>query len=189
MISRVCILFICLLTSQIKLNAQDVEIPSTASYKYETPKEHFISFHSNAFNSVNPDSYNLGNSVSNKAYSYFIPSSSFFGYAECQLNLPDGATVTELKAWVYDNDATELIRVRLHSFDHALADAEDFINSPIINLETTTESTDVQELSGTGSAVIDNENKRYYINFQSSGRNSNLRLYSVRVKYEVDGTQ
>lgn len=138
MISCVCILFVCILTSQINLNAQDVEIPSSASYKYETPKEHFISFHSTSFNSVLPDFYSLSNSNAARAYSYFTPSSTSFGYAECPLNLPDGATITELTAWVFDNDATELIRVRLHSFDHALANPEQNVTTALINLETTT---------------------------------------------------
>ncbi|MEZ4960164.1 MAG: hypothetical protein R2830_10155 [Saprospiraceae bacterium] len=160
----------------------DFVIPANKDYKYSAPKTKYLAVSYNAFTSSKPDTYDFIFDTANKPYRYFTGGGNFFGYANAPVYLPDGAIVTEIKAWIYDNDATKLTRLRLERTPFGGG------NIIIGTVETTDvfASTTVQELTTTVSETVDNSAYSYYLRFTSGASNTEeLRLYGVRITYTV----
>jgi len=103
----------------------------------------------------------------------------------CNVNLPQGAVITEVATWVYDNDAAGNISIQLQRAVNGGGAAL------MANLATTDAgtSTGVQLLSTTsiGSPVVDNENYRYNASCRlvQSAANTNVRFYNVRIAFTL----
>ena len=98
------------------------------------------------------------------------------------VNLPHGAVVTELTAWVYDNDAAD-ITVILYSITDwgGIADMVSAVSSGA--------STSRRSISNSTTIVfstIDNLNKAYLLWGVMTSGNSNHRLSKVRITYTID---
>lgn len=111
--------------------------------------------------------------------------------AEAGVHLPQGATVTQLLCYYYDNDAAidvsfTIYLIRITSAGSVLSMAQ--VARPTTALQTTT----VQTVSDTtvSSATIDNTSNTYYLyldNFTTNGvPSSNVRWYGCHISYTVN---
>jgi len=182
---------LALLLSVGSLIGQGVEIPADAEYAYEEAKEYYMSFYHSEFRSIAPNTYEFVAGNAAVSYGTLEPVSASFGYAECALHLPHGAKITELKAWLYDNDPTERIEVQIYEQAHVLASPGTQVGAPEATVEATEggASPVIKEFTTSTNIDVDNENNKYWLRLVMSGRNDNLRLYSVRIKYEVEQAQ
>lgn len=188
-------LIVCvLLCAAIPSYSQDVEIPSNAAYRYDAAKVHYLFLDSRNLTSAVPKDYNFSEQFSGRKYRYFDPSSTAFGYATCQIFLPDSARITELTGWIYDNDPGNYVELNLYEFSTVdLTNPEQPIGGHetfgTIQTLVTDASTNVQELSVTTDKIVDNSDHIYILRFLASERNLDLRFYHARIKYEVSKAQ
>jgi len=159
----------------------DVEVEG--EYTYASSKTHYASYSWNDFASTYPESYQFGQSGSiNSVYGEFVSGGTSLGYASTGLNLPDGARITELRAWIWDDSASPVrvyIRMQTLGTDAASQVA-------VIESSSATAMASVQELSAVSSITIDNSTKSYFLRFQGVQNTSDTRLYGVRITYTVD---
>ncbi|MCB0755713.1 MAG: hypothetical protein H6602_03500 [Flavobacteriales bacterium] len=156
----------------------------TGDYTYATAKTHYQSFSWNSFISVFPQSYQFGqSSTSIVRYGEFVTGSAGLGYAVAPLNLPDEAIVTEIRAWIWDNDSSSPVRVRFYSQPLG-SETASLIST--IESATATAISSVQELSSSSTATIDNESNSYFLRFTGAQGSNDTRLYAVRVTYTVN---
>ena len=165
----------------------DVEVEG--EYAYASSKTHYQSFAWNAFRSAKPQSYMFGQSSAasiNDRYGVFVTGASFLGYAEAALNLPDGAKVTEMKAWVYDNEneTYAIARVQLIAIQLGTDDATQ--QGSTLESDGPAAIGSVQELTASMNVTIDNSTKAYHIRFTGKQGSDDVRLYGVRLTYTVD---
>lgn len=162
----------------------DVEIPAANDYTYSTAKTHYQSFAPTTFNSLLPDQYDFGTNAAANWYAYFRSGGTAFGYATVEVNLPDGATVTELRGWVYDNLNTNPVRVTLYRQQLGTAT---IANMAEIESASATATTVVQNLSDNTvlNQVVDNTNYSYFLMFTGRQNSTDSRLYGARITYTV----
>jgi len=116
---------------------------------------------------------------------YAYISSGVAAYASnigCGVRLPQGATITELRAWVYDNDAGGIVWVYLERHTNGggtatMASVSAADSGSVQNLATTTITT----------PVVDNANYSYRIMVYlgPSAVGTNIRFYNVRLTYTL----
>jgi len=156
-------------------------------YAYASSKTHYQSFPSSAFSATKPGSYTFGQSSIasiNDRYGVFVSGGTSLGYADAALNLPDGATVTEIKAWIWDNDATKPVRVQLYAVTLGTDDGSPVSSSAESDVATAMAS--IQEVTVPVNLVIDNSTQAYQLIFTGGQANEETRLYNVRITYTVD---
>jgi hypothetical protein len=102
------------------------------------------------------------------------------------VHLPQGATITELRGWVYDNDGAGLITIQLVRAGNGQT------GSALMAQAATTaafQGAAVQSIFTTTIAnpVVDNINYHYWVTavLQPSAPTSNIRLYNIRLKYTL----
>lgn len=167
--------------------AGDIEIPAANDYTYSTAKTHYQSYAPTTFNSLLPDVYGYGTNNAANFYGYFRSGGTAFGYSTVAVNLPDGATVTELEGWIYDNISSNPVRVSLYRQQ---------LGSSAIALMAQVESTTlnastvVQNLTDNTvfNAVIDNERYAYFLFFTGRQNSTDTRLYGTKITYTVTET-
>jgi hypothetical protein len=102
-----------------------------------------------------------------------------------QLELPNGAQVSGITAYVIDNDGTQNVRIEVTRNTPSLNASQTYL----IALETsnTTTSTSVQAISVSGAPLltVDNNQYVYALRYQPSLTGSNHILVAVRVEYSV----
>ncbi|MEQ8418242.1 MAG: hypothetical protein RIB71_27420 [Imperialibacter sp.] len=98
------------------------------------------------------------------------------------IELPNGATVTQVDAFVIDNDATYNVTVQLARGTHTATGG-----IAMTNVTSAGQNPAVQNLSETfiNAPLIDNDMYFYYLSFQTKQANSNLALLSFRIYYTV----
>ncbi|MEQ9376199.1 MAG: hypothetical protein RIG68_13520 [Imperialibacter sp.] len=98
------------------------------------------------------------------------------------IELPNGATVTQVDAFVIDNDATYNVTVQLARGTHTATGG-----IAMTNVTSAGQNPAVQNLSETfiNAPLIDNDLYFYYLSFQTKQANSNLALLSFRIYYTV----
>ncbi len=151
------------------------------NYNYTSPKTRYYSIDDVAFVSVNDPPADLIYKTTNGTYLFMSTGSTSGGYVVAPVNLPDGATITEVKMNGYDADASnnlnfELQKRLLTSYSvTAIASA------------ATSGSSGTQQISATVSEVVDNSNYSYraYIKFDTQNAGTDLRVYSIRITYTV----
>lgn len=96
------------------------------------------------------------------------------------VHLPDGAVVTEINGYVYDNDASDII-VRLYRSNHSGG------YNTMADVTSSGASTSVRTFTDNSIdyATIDNEDYYYYARVGLNSGDSNHRLYQIRIKYEI----
>lgn len=153
-------------------------------YAYATSKTHYFSLYWNDFNSIYPQTYlfGQGNPTSNR-WGEFVSGGTAFGYSSAPLHLPDGATITELRAWIWDNSSTNPVRVELE--EHTLG-TTGLLEITQVESDAATISATIQELSSTINHTVDNSVNSYAIRFTGKQNSTDTRLYGVRVTYTVD---
>jgi hypothetical protein len=164
--------------------AGDVEIPAANDYTYSTAKTHYQSFAPTTFNSLLPDQYGFGTNAAADWYGYFRSGATAFGYATVEVNLPDGAVVSELRGWIFDNVTTNPVRVELI---RQQLGASNVSNMARVESATATAINSVQNIVETNifNATIDNLNYAYFLRFTGLQNSSNTRLYGARITYTV----
>jgi hypothetical protein len=166
----------------------NIVVPAANDYMFNNPKTRYLGVSFNAFTSREPDDYDFVYDLSNKPYRFFRNGGVIFGYAHAPVYLPDGAIITQLKSWVYDNDAATFVRSKLYRHDYGSTNAAVLVATS----ETTAAfaATTVQELTAdaiTAFQVVDNSQYAYFLQFEASNSNTEeLRLYAVRIEYTVD---
>ncbi len=153
-------------------------------YTYETPKTHYYSLAGNSFVGTR-EGLDLWNASLNLIYGQWSSGSASLPIAVAPLNLPDGATITNVTAYIYDNDGTTTYQPRIHLYTIYMATGSYGIVGTG-TLAGNSASTTPQTLSITTNHTVNNQNA-YYLKFQSEGNaGSNIRLYGVRITYTVN---
>lgn len=154
-------------------------------YTYASNKTHYKSLSFRNFKAMFPHLYSFGQT------NFSIPHGEFpdgtvgiFGYATAPLSFPDGAVIKGMRAWIWDNDATKPVRVRLYWQQHGNPTLVS--NLATIESDNATALASVQELSTTTSVGVNNEEYSFFLVFEGQQASSDTRLYAVTVEYTVN---
>ncbi|MCW8898995.1 MAG: hypothetical protein OQJ96_12085, partial [Flavobacteriales bacterium] len=153
-------------------------------YTYETPKTHYYSVAGNSFVGTR-EGLDLWNASLNLIYGQWSSGSGTYPIAVAPINLPDDAVITDVTAYIYDNDGTITYQPRIYLYTIYMATGSyGIVGSG--TLPGNSASTTPQALSITTNHTVNNQNA-YYLKFQSEGNaGSNIRLYGVRITYTVN---
>ncbi len=153
-------------------------------YTYETPKTHYYSVAGNSFVGTR-EGLDLWNASLNLIYGQWSSGSGTYPIAVAPINLPDDAVITDVTAYIYDNDGTITYQPRIYLYMINMASGSYGIVGTG-TLPGNSASTTPQALSITTNHTVNNQNA-YYLKFQSEGNaGSNIRLYGVRITYTVN---
>ncbi len=163
-------------------NGGSIEVDG--EYTYETQKTHYLNLNARAFRGNDPTQYDTWDTQANAIYGYFHSQPTTIQYASAAVQLPDGAIIQSITAYIYDFDGSVTYQPRFDMFYvtnvggfGAMANAE----LPADNL-TFSPVTDNSIANGT----IDNENRSYYLRYRSdASSDSKVRLTSIRIEYTV----
>lgn len=173
-------------SEQLDIANGNVRINASNDYKYAAPKTHYYSIPGPAFSPENGSSYATAITSGN----VYITSgtATTVGYLEAPVNLPDGATVTGVYFYVYDNDATYNLQAGQlwrndASTSTAFGTSQQMANVPA----PAANSTLIQLTSSTTitNPVIDNQNYTYFVRWGTQQSNANMRLVKVMITYTV----
>ena len=163
-------------------NGGSIEVDG--EYTYETPKTHYYSVAGNSFVGTR-EGLDLWNASLNLIYGQWSSGSATYPIAVAPVNLPDGATITDVTAYIYDNDGTITYQPRIILYTIFMSSGSYGIVGTG-TLAGNSASTTPQALSITTNHTVNNQNA-YYLKFQSEGNaGSNIRLYGVRITYTVN---
>ena len=151
-------------------------------YAYASSKTHYQSFSHRSFRSRLPLNYEFGQPGSTSDYGVFVTGGTGLGYANAPINLPDGAVITEVRAWIWDDSNTTPVRVRLHK--QVFGTNADLLVATIESSSATAMAS-VQELATAPAETIDNSTYSYHLDFTGLQNSSDTRLYAVRITYTV----
>ncbi|MBL1232602.1 MAG: hypothetical protein COA31_007780 [Flavobacteriales bacterium] len=153
-------------------------------YTYETPKTHFYSVAGNSFVGTR-EGLDLWNASLNLIYGQWSSGSGTYPIAVAPVNLPDGAIITDVTAYIYDNDGTTAYQPRIIMYKINMASGS-YATVGTAILTGNSASTTPQTASFSPNHTIDNQGA-YYLKFQSEGNaGNNIRLYGVRITYTVN---
>lgn len=161
------------------LNADD--------FAFATSVTKYASYSSNVFDilTVTTSDSKFASPNAITGYHYFNGISGALGYAMASVNLPDGAIVTELAGWIWDDDATAPVRVELVRHQHGTSS---YNAMATIESLAATALASVQNLTTTSIffATIDNSQYSYFLRFTGKDDNTqNTRLYNARIEYQL----
>jgi len=122
------------------------------------------------------DHYNFG-----RWGSYIYTSTAGTTYWYAPVNLPDGAVVTEFRAWVYDNHAEDIM-VQLSRSEATMGDT--WLMASVTSSGATFSYRAFSD-STIGSSTIDNQNNAYVLTGVLRSGNSYHRLGQVRITYNI----
>ena len=109
---------------------------------------------------------------------------SYAGYVVAPINLPDGATITDVRMNGYDGDASNNLTLELQK---RLLTA---YSVTTLATAATSGSSGTQQISASASEVVDNSTYAYrvYVKFDAQNAGTDLRVYTVRITYTVSHT-
>ncbi len=171
----------------------NVQIDGTTSeYKYGTTKTRYLSVPSKAFISESGNLF-AANSIVGQIYSV-ATNTLPLGYATyyiAPVYLPDGAVVTNLDAYVVDEDATYNISLaQLWRSTSTVGTAYGTASIMAQTSATTGSNPNIQLLSdnSVNTPIIDNQNYSYYVRFGGvyTATPQNIRLSRFVITYTVD---
>jgi len=159
---------------------------TSTAYRFNAPKTYQASYHPRELvNQVD----NPPDSVTRDTWTAYISGGAapFSATLGCGVHLPQGATITELHAWVRDNDAAGALSISLNRLS---VDAGVSVTYGIASFSTTVESTDNQHLSATsapGWSVVDNDTYSYQITvfLSPSATGTNIAVRRVWIIYTM----
>lgn len=155
----------------------------TAEYRYEAPKTRYHGLSGHEFRPTG----NLA--VSNQLFAVMDHGGAYFETTtdECEasapLHLPDGAEVTEMQVYMYDNVSGDSIQFVFEAIPYGGSSTP----VQITDVSTSGGGANSPLLSFASPEVIDNQNYMYRLRaIFSAGYGDQLRIENVRVEYEVD---
>ena len=180
--------FALLLLAALPVIGQDgITIPESGDYEFETPRTNYLAVNYTNFNSNDADEYAFVFNTFSQPYKYFRGGSGSFGYASGAISLPDGAIITKITGYVYDNNSVDFLRLRLFESTYGAS------NITLATIETTGvfANSTVQEIEVSGlSVVVNNSTKSYQLRFESSDSSvSDIRLYGAKIEYTTTRVQ
>ncbi|MEM7297275.1 MAG: hypothetical protein AAF391_03300, partial [Bacteroidota bacterium] len=171
-------------TGQITGQA-DMEIPAVNNYTYASAQTRQMSYHPTEFNQVRFDGLTSefihGNFTNQQAY--FSGGGGSLGYATAPIKLPDGAVITAVDGYLFDNDGGNFARVQVFRSQVGVGNSTE----TMAQVETSIESASVQTLTDNTifNSTIDNSNYSYRILFTARDNTSLTELHGVRITYTV----
>ncbi|MEX2596233.1 MAG: hypothetical protein WEC59_04820, partial [Salibacteraceae bacterium] len=172
----------------------DVEIPSANDYTYSTAQTRYASVSAAGFTPLQGvsglatiQSIEIGGFVSGNARWVAGGTNGSSATLYAPIQLPDGATVTEVTFYIYDNDGTYGVEgsLRRHTLGGTIVSV---LGSTPTSGNTATPGTTSLTESTILNAVIDNSSYSYFLRFSTYQNNNDLRIYGARVTYEVSKT-
>jgi hypothetical protein len=155
----------------------DIEIPAANDYIYTTAKTNYSSISPVGF--IPESSTYFRNSVSG----YIHLSGGTFpntGEIHAPVNLPNGAVITEVRFYIYDNDATyDFIYLQL--FRYTMSSGASIFSSVTIPTGTFA----LSSYAATPNYVVDNSLYQYQLRVGMPQNSANHRLYGVRITYTI----
>ncbi|MEP1033900.1 hypothetical protein, partial [Ekhidna sp.] len=165
----------------------DIEIPESNAYTYTSAQTRYITYHPTEFKLMKFDGGSVDLVASNftNPFAYYAGGGGSLAYATVPVKLPEGAVITNVEAWVLDNDATASNFVRLNLYRSQIGVINS--NSNMAQVETSSESASVQSLNDNTLffQTIDNNNYSYRLLFTARDNSSTLQLHGVRITYTV----
>jgi hypothetical protein len=162
----------------------DVEIPAANDYTYATAKTQYQTVNHAAFVRAGTNTaYNPHRALSGGVYILRTQGGTLgtAAYFIAPVNLPNGATVTNVAVHYYDADATYNCTTTLRRQNYNSS-----VNSAMATVATSTSSGQITLNTSTiTNATIDHQNYGYYLQFETTENNLNLGLYNVRITYTV----
>jgi len=160
----------------------NVEIPAANDYKYADPKTRYASVHANGF-TLKDLSSGAGVYASGGSNSTYILGGfpTVVDYLTAAIQLPHGATITDLTFKVYDADATYNCYGELRYITGSGG------NGTIVATTGISTSGGVQTITTNNitEPVVNNSTRLYYLRFVTRRATSDLRLYGAIVTYTV----
>lgn len=156
--------------------ARDIQ---AENYNYETPKTRYLSISGNTFFAGSGDPFAVSTGVGGA----YITAPNQSGWLVAPVNLPDGAIITRLRAYVTDTAAGD-ISVRLRRTTHGASSG-----STIAIVETQGTPGGVIQLTDDSVSLpnVNNATNAYYLRVYSLNwpGNNTLRVDSVIIEYTV----
>jgi len=166
----------------------DVAIPEANDYTYSSAKTRQMSYHPTEFQllRINGIDTELVTTNAVNLYTFYSGGGTGLAYATAPIKLPDGAVITELDAWIVDNDAGDFVRVQMQRSSIGVSNSNQLMAS--VATDAATMSSTVAQLNDNTifSSMIDNSDYSYRLLFTASTSNSaELQLHGVRITYQV----
>ncbi len=171
-------------TSNFYNNGTNVQIPAANTYTYASAKTQYANIPAITFN------YPVVGNTTTSYVESFVSGTAVWvrgnGTTAAQMyapvQLPNGAVVTLVELFCWDNDATYNVSADLMR-QIASSSTSGVISS---TAPTSGASSAVQTLSMSPNTTIDNAAYNYYLRFNTiEGTTNNLRIYGVRITYSV----
>lgn len=155
----------------------NIEIPAANDYMYASAKTSYSSISSVAF--IPESSTYYRNSVSGYVHlgGGTFPST---GEIHAPVYLPNGSTITEVRFYIYDNDATYDF-VYLQLFRYTMSTGGSIFSSVTIPTGTF----GISSYATTPNYIVDNSLYQYMLRIGMPQNSTNHRLYGVRITYTV----
>ncbi|MEL7145921.1 MAG: hypothetical protein AAFO69_06105 [Bacteroidota bacterium] len=177
-------------TEQLEV-AGNVEIPAASDYQYASAKTKEQAYHPTEFRHFKFPGSTAELVVFNAVnlYTYYEGSSGSQQTSGVPVKLPDGAQVTQVDAWVLDNDGTStshFVRVRLVRSPTGVATSSETMAT--LETDGITANPTVEQLTQTSifNRTIDNANYSYRLIFTSIvSSTSDLQLHGAKITYTV----
>ncbi|PCI94372.1 MAG: hypothetical protein COB15_14355 [Flavobacteriales bacterium] len=150
-------------------------------YLYNTPKVHYLNVSNKAFNLAQRNSglhmSELGN------YYRYIQNGTVGtqGYMYAPVNLPDGATITNVEANIYDTDAPYDATIRLIYFNPSGPSASVVTGGSL----TSSGSSGYQTLTSVALHTVNNSTYAYHIEFLTRQAAGTLGVVNFKITYTV----
>ncbi|MBK6523238.1 MAG: hypothetical protein IPG08_13465 [Sphingobacteriaceae bacterium] len=167
--------------------AGNIKVPAANEYLYASPKAKIISVPGASFLPENSAVYGRAMITGNVYVSNGTPGS--VAYLDAGVNLPDGATVTGIDAYVVDNDAAYNVSlVQLWRNDGSTATSYGNVVNMAQTAGTTGLNANIQILSDNtiNNPLIDNSLYTYYLRFGGMQANSDIRIVKVLISYTIN---
>ncbi len=167
--------------------AGNIKVPAANEYLYASPKAKIISVPGASFLPENSAVYGRAMITGNVYVSNGTPGS--VAYLDAGVNLPDGATVTGIDAYVVDNDAAYNVSlVQLWRNDGSAATSYGNVVNMAQTAGTTGSNANIQILSDNtiNNPLIDNSLYTYYLRFGGMQANSDIRIVKVLISYTIN---
>ena len=177
-------------TEQLEVGG-NIEIPAANEYQYAGAKTKQMSYHPIEFsaNKVDGQTFEIVRSNAVNRHIFYQGGGGLAqAYSSAPVKLPDGAVITQLEAWVVDNDAAQtnsFVRVDLLRSEVGVSNSFQQVAS--VQTTQADASVAVVPLSTTtiGNPIIDNGTYAYYLEFVANDNSNQLQLHGVRITYTV----
>ncbi|MEL6557224.1 MAG: hypothetical protein AAFQ94_03515 [Bacteroidota bacterium] len=169
----------------------NIEIPAANEFQYASAKTKQLSYHPIEFMANRSDGQTFEIVRTNAVTRHiFYQNGSGLGqaYSSAPVKLPDGAVITQLEAWVVDNDVAQTNSfVRVDFYRSEVGVSNSFQQIATVQTTQADSSPAVVPLSTTaiGNGTVDNGNFAYYLEFVANDNSNQLQLHGVRITYTV----